>query len=173
VCCATPFAAYFRFYAPAHALSGSVRGSDLDDVVADFGSVIRGLNARFARHLGVVGPKPNMRRCFALIKQRGHCPNGCSASNPAWSPSMRCIATRTLLAHTAMLDAAAWGLRRTFERSKEALREQWQRRDLARLRKPGGAHVPMFRTERLPRLRCCDRQLWTRPPLCGALVDSW
>lgn len=127
--------AYARFYECLLPYRDRFVVADFEEVTKDFGAVIRRVNERFGTAFAEFEPsEPNVRRCFELIKLR-------STLSPVLlgfeSGSVTADELRPeaeILARRQGPAPEAWIPSQDRERSKTALREQWARPDLARLR---------------------------------------
>jgi hypothetical protein len=127
--------AYARFYERLLPYRDRLVVADFEEVTKDFGAVIRRINIRFGTSLSEFeASEPNVRHCFELIKLR-------STLSPVLlgfeSGTVTADALRPELAAIARSRGPtpeAWIPSRDREGSKAALRAQWVRPNLARLR---------------------------------------
>jgi hypothetical protein len=128
--------AYARFYECLLPYRGKLVVADFEQVTKDFGTVIRTVNVRFGTDFAEFVPtEPNVRRCFELIKHRDSLSTallGFESGVVTWDELSRELPALERDARSPK--PAAWIPSGERERSKAALREQWQRPDLARLR---------------------------------------
>jgi hypothetical protein len=132
--------AYTRFYRRLLPCRDGMVVADFDEVTKDFGAVTRRVNDRFGTTFAEFEPTgQNTNRCFELIKLRG------TLSPVLLGFESGTVTAEDLLAEIALLTQrsqrqagtgppAAWVPSRDRDRSKAALREQWERPDLAPLR---------------------------------------
>jgi hypothetical protein len=127
--------AYARFYECLLPYADHFVVADFEEVTKDFGAVTRRVNERFGTEFAEFEPsEPNVRRCFELIKLRS-----------TLSPVLLGFESGTVTADELRPEAEilarrqgpapeAWIPSQDRERSKTALREQWARAELSRLR---------------------------------------
>ena len=132
--------AYTRFYRRLLRCRDGMVAADFDEVTTDFGAVTRRVNDRFGTTFAEFEPtRQNTSRCFELIKLRG------TLSPVLLGFESGTVTAGDLLPEIALLTPrgqeqagagtpAAWVPSRDRDRSKAALREQWERPELALLR---------------------------------------
>lgn len=128
--------AYARFYECLLPYRGKFVVADFEQVTKDFGSVIRNVNIRFGTDFAEFVPtEPNVQQCFELIRHRDSLSAtllGFESGVVTWDELSRELPALERCADSAR--PATWIPSGERERSKVALREQWQWPDLARLR---------------------------------------
>jgi Glycosyl transferases group 1 len=127
--------AYARFYERLLPYKDRLVVADFEEVTKDFGAVIRRVNIRFGTAFAEFEPtEPNVRECFELIGLRS-----------TLSPVLLGFESGTVTADALRPEQAAlaqsqgpapeaWIPSQEREQSKTALRAQWARPELARLR---------------------------------------
>jgi hypothetical protein len=131
--------AYARFYRRLLPCRDRLVVADFEEVTRDFGVVTRRVNDRFGTAFDEFEPtEQNTNRCFELIKLRG------TLSPVLLGFESGTVTARDLLPEIALLTGrgpaqtgagtAAWVPSRDRDRSKAALREQWEDPALASLR---------------------------------------
>jgi hypothetical protein len=127
--------AYARFYERLLPYRDHFVVADFEEVTKNFGAVIRRVNERFGTVFAEFEPsEPNVDRCFELIRLRS-----------TLSPVLLGFESGTVTADEMRPEAEilarrqgpapeAWIPSQERDQSKAALREQWARPDLARLR---------------------------------------
>jgi hypothetical protein len=128
--------AYARFYERLLPYRDKFVVADFEQVAKDFGVVIRDVNARFGTGFAEFAPtEPNVRLCFELIRRRDSLNPmllGFESGVVTWDELRREFPA---LAHRAgPAGPAGWIPSAERERAKAALRGQWLRPDLERLR---------------------------------------
>jgi hypothetical protein len=133
-------AAFVRFYRRLLPCRDRMVVAGFEEVTTDFGAVTRRVNDRFGTAFAEFEPtEQNTSRCFELIKLRG------TLSPVLLGFESGTVTTRDLLPEIALLTrrsqeaaaagtAAAWVPSLDRDRSKAALREQWEQPGLAPLR---------------------------------------
>jgi hypothetical protein len=137
---------YARFYERLCSCRDRFVVADFEEITKDFGAVTRRVNERFATAFAEFEPtEQNVRRCFELIKLRG-----------TLSPVLLGFESGTVTAGELGPEVAAlarqagpagqeWIPSAERDRAKAALREQWARPALARLRERARCVYEMFR----------------------------
>jgi hypothetical protein len=130
--------AYTRFYRRLLPCRDRMVAAGFDEVTTDFGAVTRRVNDRFGTAFAEFEPtEQNTNRCFELIKLRG------TLSPVLLGFESGTVTAGDLLAEVALLarhsqeqagQGPAWVPSRDRDRSKAALREQWDQPGLALLR---------------------------------------
>src|SRR5579871_1102203 len=131
--------AYTRFYRRLLPCRDRMVAADFEEVTTDFGAVTRRVNARFGTAFAEFQPtEQNTNRCFELIKLRGTLSPvllGFESGTVTAGDLLPEIAVLTRNGHErAGARAAAWVPSGDRDRSKAALREQWEQPGLASLR---------------------------------------
>lgn len=128
--------AYARFYERLVPYRDGFVIADFEQVTKDFGEVIRNVNIRFGTEFAEFVPtEPNVRRCFELIRHRDSLSPillGFESGLVTWDEL--CQELPALERRSRSAGPAAWIPSRERERAKAALREQWLRPHLSRLR---------------------------------------
>jgi hypothetical protein len=128
--------AYARFYERLLPYRAKFVVADFEQVIKDFGAVIRTVNSRFGTEFAEFVPtEQNMRRCFELIRHRDSLNATLlrfESGVVTWDELRRELPGLERQAGSA--GPASWIPSEERERAKEALREQWLRPDLERLR---------------------------------------
>jgi hypothetical protein len=125
--------AYARFYERLLAYRDKFVVADFERVTGDFGAVIREVNARFGTEFAEFVPtEQNVRRCLELIGYR----DSLSATLLGFESGVVTLdeLRRELERRPTPAGPAAWAPSGERDRAKAALREQWLRPDLERLR---------------------------------------
>jgi len=129
--------AYARFYSSALPYRDSFVIGEFEEVTRDFGSVTRKINARFGTSFTeFIATEANKRECFELIKHRGTLSKTLLGfeSGVVTRDELR-QEQEALARRSESLDTReAWIPSGDRERMKVALREQWVRPGLAKLR---------------------------------------
>ena len=132
--------AYARFYERLLRYRGRLVAADFEEVTKNFGAVTRRVNDRFGTTFAEFEPtEQNISRCFELIKLRG------TLSPVLLGFESGTVTAEDLLPEIALLartgppggpgtGAEAWIPSTDRDRSKAALREQWDQPALALLR---------------------------------------
>jgi hypothetical protein len=135
--------AYARFYERLLPHRGRLVAADFEEVTKDFGAVTRRVNDRFGTGFAEFEPsEQNTQRCFELIKLRSTLSpvllgfeSGTVTSEDLLSEFAALTRQRQAqAAGAAGLAAETWVPSAERERSKAALREQWEQPALALLR---------------------------------------
>ena len=146
--------AYARFYRRLLPCRDRMVVADFEEVTKDFGAVTRRVNDRFGTRFAEFEPtEQNTSRCFELIKLRG------TLSPVLLGFESGTVTAEDLLPEIALLTrrsqeqagagtAAAWVPSRDRDRSKAALREQWEQPGLALLRERAQWVYQAFRRPR-------------------------
>jgi hypothetical protein len=131
--------AYTRFYRRLLPFRDRLVAADFEEVTSDFGAVTRRVNDRFGTAFAEFEPtEQNTVRCFELIKLRG------TLSPVLLGFESGTVTAEDLLPEIALLTrhsqeqagtgAPAWVPSQDRDRSKAALRQQWEQPGLALLR---------------------------------------
>jgi hypothetical protein len=126
---------YARFYERLFPYRDKFVVADFAEVTTDFGAVIRRVNERFGTAFSEFEPsEPNVRRCFELIKLRSTLSPVLLGFESGTVTADELLPEIAVLARRPGPATEAWIPSEEREKSKAALREQWARPDLARLR---------------------------------------
>ena len=139
--------AYARFYERLLPYRHRFVIADFEQVTKDFGTVIRNVNVRFGTDFAEFVPtEPNVQRCFELISYRDSLSAtllGFESGLVTWEELRRELPV--LERRRASAEPAAWIPSQERECAKAALREQWLRADLERLRQRAERAYRTFR----------------------------
>jgi hypothetical protein len=142
--------AYSRFYSCLLPYLPSFVVADFEEVTRDFGAVTRRLNERFGTSFGeFVHSEANMRECWDLIRERPTLSRTLLSfeSGTVTLSELRSADQRSERPQAPLSRTDAWVPSSERERSKAALREQWQQPGLSELRTRAEAVYRRFLAE--------------------------
>jgi hypothetical protein len=140
--------AYCRFYECLLPYRDAFVVGEFDTVTHDFGSVVRRINDRFGTSFAEFQQTDEgMRECFQLIEYRGTLSDKLLGfESGVVTRAELAVELDDLACRSASIDTReAWKPSGARDQSKDALREQWSRANLATLRERATAVFEQFR----------------------------